>query len=129
MHFQRLQSGFLRLLSSASGFVIPEMRGVVQAGGPLRHRRGSVTPPREPTNVNEPRVNLRHMDYTCLFILLREASSMNRRQFLTAGAGFALAAGRGLAVPYADQKPRRVGLIGSGWYGKVHGCLNLTANR
>ena len=42
---------------------------------------------------------------------------MNRRQFLT-GAGFALAAGRGLAVPYADQKPRRVGLIGSGWYGK-----------
>jgi len=43
---------------------------------------------------------------------------MNRRQFLTAGAGLALAAGRGLAVPYADQKPRRVGLIGSGWYGK-----------
>jgi predicted dehydrogenase len=43
---------------------------------------------------------------------------MNRRQFLTASAGFALAAGRGLAVPYADQKPRRVGLIGSGWYGK-----------
>ncbi|HVP47211.1 MAG TPA: Gfo/Idh/MocA family oxidoreductase [Bryobacteraceae bacterium] len=43
---------------------------------------------------------------------------MNRRQFLTAGAGLALAAGRGLAAPYADQKPRRVGLIGSGWYGK-----------
>ena len=42
---------------------------------------------------------------------------MNRRQFLTASAGLALSA-RGLAVPYADQKPRRVGLIGSGWYGK-----------
>src|SRR5260370_22408824 len=43
---------------------------------------------------------------------------MNRRQFLTASAGLALSAGRGLAVPYADQKRRRVGLIGSGWYGK-----------
>src|SRR5271169_348342 len=43
---------------------------------------------------------------------------MNRRQFLTASAGLALSAGRGLAVPYADQKPRRVGLIGTGWYGK-----------
>ena len=43
---------------------------------------------------------------------------MNRRRFLTASAGLALSAGRGLAVPYADQKPRRVGLIGSGWYGK-----------
>src|SRR5579864_1093878 len=43
---------------------------------------------------------------------------MNRRQFLTASAGLALSAGHGLAVPYADQKPRRVGLIGSGWYGK-----------
>ena len=43
---------------------------------------------------------------------------MNRRQFLTASAGLALTAGRGLGVPYADQKPRRVGLIGSGWYGK-----------
>src|SRR5215469_14616799 len=36
---------------------------------------------------------------------------MNRRQFLLSGVG-ALAA-------YADQKPRRVGLIGSGWYGKI----------
>ncbi|MBS1873172.1 MAG: Gfo/Idh/MocA family oxidoreductase [Acidobacteria bacterium] len=44
---------------------------------------------------------------------------MNRRQFLTASAA-------GLTVPAAvlsqdkpfDAKPRRVGLIGSGWYGK-----------
>src|SRR5690348_9516030 len=36
---------------------------------------------------------------------------MNRRQFLLSGVG-ALAA-------YADQKPRRVGLIGCGWYGKI----------
>src|SRR2546427_419163 len=44
---------------------------------------------------------------------------MNRRQFLTSAAtGLALSASRGLAAPYADQKPRRVGLIGSGWYGK-----------
>ena len=44
---------------------------------------------------------------------------MNRRQFLTSAAtSLALSAARGYAVPYADQKPRRVGLIGSGWYGK-----------
>jgi predicted dehydrogenase len=35
---------------------------------------------------------------------------MNRRQFLSAGAS-------ALAL-YAQQKPRRVGLIGAGWYGK-----------
>src|SRR5437588_3877444 len=44
---------------------------------------------------------------------------MNRRQFLsTSAAGLALSASRGYALPFADQKPRRVGLIGSGWYGK-----------
>src|SRR2546423_10071716 len=44
---------------------------------------------------------------------------MNRRQFLsTTAAGLALSAARGWAVPYADQKRRRVGLIGAGWYGK-----------
>jgi predicted dehydrogenase len=36
---------------------------------------------------------------------------MNRREFLAAGAASALA--------YAQSKPRRVGLIGCGWYGKV----------
>jgi len=36
---------------------------------------------------------------------------MNRRQFLAAGAASALA--------YAQNKPRRVGLIGCGWYGKI----------
>ena len=36
---------------------------------------------------------------------------MNRRQFLAAGAASALA--------YAQTKPRRVGLIGCGWYGKI----------
>lgn len=36
--------------------------------------------------------------------------SLDRRQFLAATLG---------AVPYADQKARRVGLIGSGWYGKA----------
>ena len=39
---------------------------------------------------------------------------MNRRQFLsTSVAGLASS-----AVSFADDKPRRVGLIGSGWYGK-----------
>lgn len=38
---------------------------------------------------------------------------MNRRQFLFTG-GAALA-----SQAFADQKPRRVGLIGSGWYGKA----------
>ncbi len=42
---------------------------------------------------------------------------MLRRNFLTtAAAGLATA---GLAVPYADQKVRRVGIIGPGWYGKA----------
>ena len=36
---------------------------------------------------------------------------MNRRQFLISGAA-------ALATAYADQKTRRVGLIGTGWYGK-----------
>src|SRR5713101_6790320 len=45
---------------------------------------------------------------------------MNRRQFLTtASAGLALSAARGYGSPFADQKTRRVGLIGSGWYGKA----------
>jgi len=41
---------------------------------------------------------------------------MDRRQFLTTTAGTALSAR--YAEPFADQKPRRVGLIGPGWYGK-----------
>jgi predicted dehydrogenase len=42
---------------------------------------------------------------------------MDRRAFLrTTAAGLASAS---LAVPYADDKVRRVGLIGSGWYGKA----------
>lgn len=40
---------------------------------------------------------------------------MNRRQFLyTSAASLALS-----AAGYADEKPRRVGLIGPGWYGKT----------
>ena len=36
---------------------------------------------------------------------------MNRREFLLSGAA-------ALTPAYADQKTRRVGLIGTGWYGK-----------
>jgi predicted dehydrogenase len=43
---------------------------------------------------------------------------MNRREFLATTAGFA-AASVASAAQYDDQKPRRVGLIGSGWYGKA----------
>lgn len=44
---------------------------------------------------------------------------MNRREFLQAGAaGLALSAAASYAEEVADQRPLRVGLIGSGWYGK-----------
>src|SRR5512137_2988480 len=43
---------------------------------------------------------------------------MNRRKFIQLGAaGLALSALGGYAAEFADQK-KRVGLIGSGWYGK-----------
>ncbi len=45
---------------------------------------------------------------------------MHRRSFLkSAAAGFALAGSSGLAAELADQTPKRVGLIGCGWYGKA----------
>src|SRR5438552_12350420 len=45
---------------------------------------------------------------------------MNRREFLQAGAaGLALTTVGGYAAECADQKPKRVGLIGPGWYGKA----------
>jgi predicted dehydrogenase len=44
---------------------------------------------------------------------------MNRREFLQAGtAGLALSAMGGLAPMFAAAKPKRVALIGTGWYGK-----------
>ena len=45
---------------------------------------------------------------------------MNRRQFLkTSGtAAFAIAAAPTFAADFADMK-KRVGLIGTGWYGKI----------
>jgi predicted dehydrogenase len=47
---------------------------------------------------------------------------MNRRQFVhTSAVGLALSAvaARGFAAEFLDQKPPRIGLIGSGWYGKA----------
>ncbi len=41
---------------------------------------------------------------------------MNRRRFLSTGAAGISAAAH--ALPFAADKPRRVGLIGCGWYGK-----------
>jgi predicted dehydrogenase len=44
---------------------------------------------------------------------------MDRRKFLhTSAAGLALSAAASHAAELADQAPKRVGLIGSGWYGK-----------
>ena len=44
---------------------------------------------------------------------------MNRRDFLqTTAAGLALSAASGFSAEFADQKAKRVGLIGCGWYGK-----------
>src|SRR6185437_16730858 len=46
---------------------------------------------------------------------------MNRRQFLeVAGAGAAAGALKAYAAAFDDQKRRRVGLIGCGWYGKIY---------
>src|SRR5436853_582862 len=46
--------------------------------------------------------------------------TMNRRQFLQRGAaGAALSVVNGSALAFVDQKPKRVGLIGCGWYGKL----------
>jgi predicted dehydrogenase len=44
---------------------------------------------------------------------------MNRRQFLQSSASALAFAAAGQYAAYADQKPRRVGLIGTGWYGKI----------
>src|SRR5260221_4139987 len=45
---------------------------------------------------------------------------MNRRKFLeVSAAGMALSAIGNYAAEFADQKPKRVGLIGTGWYGKA----------
>jgi predicted dehydrogenase len=46
-----------------------------------------------------------------------EAKAVDRRDFLAASAGLALTANKSLAESLGDKKPR-VGLIGSGWYGK-----------
>ena len=44
---------------------------------------------------------------------------MNRREFLQAGAaGLALSSLGGAAREFAAREPKRVGLIGTGWYGK-----------
>src|SRR5216683_5755061 len=45
---------------------------------------------------------------------------MNRREFLQASAaGLALSATGNYSTAFADQKSPRVGLIGTGWYGKI----------
>ncbi len=43
---------------------------------------------------------------------------MNRRTFVGSAAGMALTAAAGQAMQ-PSRKPRRVGLIGTGWYGKI----------
>jgi len=43
---------------------------------------------------------------------------MNRREFLRAGAAVVLSATSGRAGEFDDDRVRRIGLIGAGWYGK-----------
>lgn len=47
---------------------------------------------------------------------------MNRRDFLHASAAGLALSTAGIAAEFADQKPKRVGLIGCGWYGKCDLC-------
>src|ERR1700743_1622901 len=44
---------------------------------------------------------------------------MNRRQFIQTGAAGLSLAAAGYSEQAADSKPKRVGLIGAGWYGKT----------
>src|SRR5258705_7209943 len=45
---------------------------------------------------------------------------MNRREFLQAGAAsIALSSVGAYAAEFAEEKSKRVGLIGTGWYGKA----------
>src|SRR6266540_2235245 len=46
---------------------------------------------------------------------------MNRRQFLkrSSTAALALTAAQYVPTTFAAEKPKRVGLIGTGWYGKI----------
>src|SRR6202041_1662509 len=44
---------------------------------------------------------------------------MNRRQFIRTGAAGLSVSAAAYAEQAADQKPKRVGLIGCGWYGKI----------
>ena len=51
------------------------------------------------------------------------AFHISRRRFLqTASASLALSALGARGVELVNQKPRRVGLIGAGWYGKSDLC-------
>ena len=48
---------------------------------------------------------------------------INRRRFLqTSAASLAVSTLGALGADLANQKPRRVGLIGCGWYGKSDLC-------
>src|SRR6202041_680398 len=44
---------------------------------------------------------------------------MNRRQFIRTGAAGLSVSAAAYAEQAADQKPKRVGIIGPGWYGKT----------
>ena len=51
---------------------------------------------------------------------------MNRRQFLRATtATVALSSFGGLVPAFAQPKPKRVALIGTGWYGKSLSLIHI----
>src|SRR5262245_26593745 len=47
-----------------------------------------------------------------------ERAMLNRRHFMGAGAAGLAAVAAGQSLAWADDPPKRVGLIGTGWYGK-----------
>ena len=66
----------------------------------------------------EPCVQARTLRWL-MYNLLIYRSAMDRRKFLRAGsAGLALSATAGYAQEFVARKSKRVGLIGTGWYGK-----------
>src|SRR5258707_1251259 len=76
-----------------------------------------IFPPQPIDQFPSPYYNVSSMSKTRLHFFNGEVPSMNRRQFLQAGAGLTLTSTGAYAEEFQDKK-YRVGLIGTGWYGK-----------
>src|SRR4051812_36564574 len=78
-----------------------------------------------PSNATQPRVlavprRASYIPRRSASPLCRRTAMLNRRQMMTAtAAGLTMSALGHYTAYAADAKPMRVGLIGSGWYGKI----------